>query len=496
MPENSNTRIAFRSKPISPAARQAIYIRDLTKFAETAPLKPPHPLIPGIEFIGCGYDVFGEYASPNAVVGDIFNFTKAKSFTPYAYKPGAKPWSVPAPVVVKPIGVSSHRTRSGTSILEYSEEWKTDTGVGGGFLFFGGEAEATFASRKRYEVENYFTSVQFNQPLYSLRLDVTVAEARELLLPAFKEDLESGSPDRLFATYGTHVLTGIVMGGALSQSTVTDQQQYNSSVAIDVAAKASFDIAVVRGSASISSEMKSAVSEFRKHSYVDYQAVGGDPTLRAGASDSKAKFDEWVASIPGDPAPIDFIPFAAWPSLVPVWELATSAARRRKLKEAYKGYAQAMSAKVDLLGPVVGKLQVITGGSRGIAPPAGFEKIPVDLNRGAGGDFIFLCMQKLTRARLSQAGINPITGLKVVYGKNTPAPAGYEKIDVDLNKGAGGEFVYLSYKRGEPEKAVRDIRIIHGNNASIEPPIPYTKLPQDLNKGSGGDWIFACYARV
>jgi hypothetical protein len=97
---------------------------------------------------------------------------------------------------------------------------------------------------------------------------------------------------------------------------------------------------------------------------------------------------------------------------------------------------------------------------------------------------------------LSQAGLAPITDLAVIYGKHARPPAGFEKIGVDLNKGAGGQYIYLCYKRGNPEKAIREIRVIHGNDASIEPPVPFRKLPQDLNKGSGGAWIFVCFARV
>ena len=37
---------------------------------------------------------------------------------------------------------------------------------------------------------------------------------------------------------------------------------------------------------------------------------------------------------------------------------------------------------------------VITGDSAGIFPPAGFTKIDVDLNAGAGGKFIYLCYKK------------------------------------------------------------------------------------------------------
>ena len=38
-----------------------------------------------------------------------------------------------------------------------------------------------------------------------------------------------------------------------------------------------------------------------------------------------------------------------------------------------------------------------------------------------------------------------ITGLAIVYGNDTTPPPGYTKIDIDLNRGSGGEYVYLCY---------------------------------------------------
>jgi hypothetical protein len=500
-------KVSIKPKPTKLMGQQAFYVGDLKQFmafsilkAEQDKVKPLHQLIPGAEFIGCGYNVFGEYANPSAVVGDIFDFTKTKSFTEYAYKSGAKPWSVPTPVVVKPFTKTSYRTRSGETILDYSQEWKTDTGLEGGFSFFKGEVEENVDRRERFKVENTFTSVQFNQPLYSLRLDTTLPEARDLLRPDFKKRLDSvesaDEMDALFDTFGTHIVTGIVMGGAIDQISVTDKREIDATVTVSTAAKASLDFIIKIGADTSHSATKD-IKEFLKHSSYDHRGVGGDPDLRGIIAGNKDKFEEWVASIHDDPAPIDFISDSTWQSLVPVWKLAKTATRQEKLEKAYERYAQKKSAEADFIGPVVGRVTVITGGSSEVKPPTeDFEKIDVDLNRKAGGDYIFLCLQRITRAELSQAGEKPVTGLKVVVGKNTPAPAGYTRIDVDLNRKAGGDYIYLCYKLGEPEKAIRDIIVIYGNDAAIAAPIPYTKVPVDLNKGAGGNFVFVCYAKV
>ena len=74
--------------------------------------------------------------------------------------------------------------------------------------------------------------------------------------------------------------------------------------------------------------------------------------------------------------------------------------------------------------------------------PQGYERIDVDLNKGAGGEYIYLC-------KTHAPGPRPITDLKVIASdsRSQRAPAGYQKLDVDLNKGAGGKFIYLYVKR-------------------------------------------------
>ncbi|MBD2208215.1 hypothetical protein H6G33_38210 [Calothrix sp. FACHB-1219] len=136
-------------------------------------------------------------------------------------------------------------------------------------------------------------------------------------------------------------------------------------------------------------------------------------------------------------------------------------------------------------------LKVITGHSDSILPPPGYIKVPVDLNRGAGGLFIYLCYQRSN-------GI-PITGLKFLEGEDAEPSSGsdYNKIDVDLNKRAGGKFIYLAYKKGNGNP-ITDIifQATKKNNQQIprdHNQVPYKKIDVDLNKGAEGAFIYTYY---
>lgn len=150
-------------------------------------------------------------------------------------------------------------------------------------------------------------------------------------------------------------------------------------------------------------------------------------------------------------------------------------------------------AKIDLKTTVeklvIEDIIVINAGRKNnISVPAGYEKIDGDLNEGAGGDYIYFAVKRGTDA--SKA----INGLAVAVGKNSSvaAPAGFEKIDMDLNKGAGGRYIYLCKRRGK-EGAIHDVRVVSAKKANPPAPEGYTMIGQDLNEKAGGKYIYLCY---
>jgi hypothetical protein len=131
------------------------------------------------------------------------------------------------------------------------------------------------------------------------------------------------------------------------------------------------------------------------------------------------------------------------------------------------------------------ELRVITGSSN-VQPPAGFTRINVDLNRNAGGTYIYLCYKK---------GLGtPITGLFVTLDYwSPPTVPVFTRINVDLNQGAGGDYIYLWYTKDPGCTTITDLVVIYGGNAGIHPPAGYIKINADLNHDAGGDYIYLCY---
>ncbi|KAF3695242.1 hypothetical protein EXN66_Car010918 [Channa argus] len=117
----------------------------------------------------------------------------------------------------------------------------------------------------------------------------------------------------------------------------------------------------------------------------------------------------------------------------------------------------------------------------------GFSKIYVDLNKGAGGKFIYLWYKKGPDA--------PITRIQFSFNDEmSPAleVAGFEKINNHLNAGAGGDPVNLWFYRGS---TVFDVPIVD-LQVTTEPEheaqqfrLGWERLACDLNRNAGGNWI-------
>ena len=78
-----------------------------------------------------------------------------------------------------------------------------------------------------------------------------------------------------------------------------------------------------------------------------------------------------------------------------------------------------------------------------------FHKITQDLNKDAGGDYIYLFYRKATKSEQKDLKTQYLREIRGFYGKSNTLPIGWRwpSINVDLNKGAGGEYIYLAVKK-------------------------------------------------
>lgn len=130
----------------------------------------------------------------------------------------------------------------------------------------------------------------------------------------------------------------------------------------------------------------------------------------------------------------------------------------------------------------ISEITVVYGGS-GVQAPPGYIRYGVDLNRNAGGDYMFLCTKKGVGA--------PVTGITVTINSGSPPPGyAWTKINIDLNRNAGGDFIYLWYTRDPACGTIKDIVVLINSQAT---PAGYVKIPIDLNRDAGGDYLYFAF---
>lgn len=160
-------------------------------------------------------------------------------------------------------------------------------------------------------------------------------------------------------------------------------------------------------------------------------------------------------------------------------------------------------------------LKITKGSSSSVGPLSGYFKINADLNRGAGGQYIYL---QFTRDPSKVVGSSnwvsdgvvgrykPVKGI-IIKSSTFGGPNGWANefsppVEVkdafgyhtpDLNDGAGGKYIYAFQEKYNPNKTiVYEVGVLYGSSSSIQPPAGWTRISGDLNEGAGGDYIYFC----
>jgi hypothetical protein len=126
-----------------------------------------------------------------------------------------------------------------------------------------------------------------------------------------------------------------------------------------------------------------------------------------------------------------------------------------------------------------------------------YNWIEVDLNKGAGGEYLYLGIKPNILDGSHLGNLDVITG----KGKMPERRQGWEvvryhkdeRVDADLNDGAGGDYICLIWQQNSPS-ILRGVTVIESkDNPDIQPPAGWTRVNVDLNKGAGGHYIYLCY---
>ncbi|KAI1211966.1 MAC/Perforin domain-containing protein [Annulohypoxylon truncatum] len=372
--------------------------------------------LPGVSNIGAGYDPFAGYASPHYVVdANIFDWKHAtQDIFVYLEKTYKKPVAVGA---IAYSDSSSNRV-VGDDIQSYQEKLGASVKVDGSYGFFSGSISTEFGSESLTKIECEFSRFQESIGTWALELTLD-SKIRELLSKTFRselDDLDTSDKDvcqEFFCCYGSHILTGIVLGGCALRTASTNKYTVEHKYDLSVTAEEAFRFETAK-----SRHVKSGLSTY----YKDHWAPEYAKRLRL-----QPDYIDALTFVVGDSSTI--------PPTPGYQKLNFDLNRSVGGKYIYLCYHKASYDSLGPNKPAVTDLAVVFDNE---AAPSGYTKMSTDLNE------VYLCYK--TSEYTPDEAILDITAFSS-SDPNISPPYGFTKIPRDLNAGAGGEYIFFGYAK-------------------------------------------------
>jgi MAC/Perforin domain len=470
------------------------FVANLTDSSKDAGSDPSEAS--GFVNLGAGYDVFDNYADVEKVKAVILD-TEAMN--------GA------GLIEQKTLEKSVFETSSGTSISTYASSLQVMASLEGEYMYFSGAVKTNF-SQSRYKSEEYsFATVHSSINKYILRVNLGLTGAD--LIPYLTEQAKSVindpavTPAALFNVYGTHVLTGIIVGGRLDFNISARTTDLSASKSIGVYATASFKNSFSSASVSVETLSDSEWASYNNSKEEKLEIYGGASEFGQFIIND-GQYEQWIGSIQDN---LVFADFTSSNALMPIWELADASERKSQLLAGFNTWA---SDRLIITTPAPRKsiidVRVQNSGSDNLANTfvsAGltFTKLPIDLNAGSGGDFIYVYYT--IGLDDGSSGLVPINDLYTIDASDGEGSRGSgDFINVDLNRRAGGDDIFLAFNRGFGPTIIRGIRVHNSsknqnvysagtsaNNSWIPINQQGTTQLQDMNENAGGNDIYIYY---
>ena len=410
------------------------------------PIENPE-LINGIENLGSGYDVFDQFADASKVKAPILDYRALNE---------------DGLVEMKTLEHSTFHTTSGSSISEYSNSLSVSVGISGSYMFFSGSVRTNF-SKSRYSYDSYsFATYHSMINKYQLRIptDWNADDLKPYLSIQAKNKINdiSIAPFDIFQIYGTHCLTGVVVGGRLDYSISARTRDIKENVSIGVYAEASFSVGL--GSGSINTEVidSTEYAQFASSMEKHLEVYGGSSELGQHII-NKDDYDAWISSVGDNHVFCNY----TQNGLIPIWKFCEDDSRRAELEGAYAAWAIDRAITVNP-APRACILDIKIFDGPSLANPykingRDYYRLPYDLNRSVDNSwgeetYIYYLpgMENDTMPPIAEiCTINETDGEELA-----DLPIGFVKIEDNLNQyyfsiTSGiyykGDEIFLAYRR-------------------------------------------------
>lgn len=270
---------------------------------------------PGLDILGYGYDVFGDYADQASKKKYcLFNYSNFKTVN------GITEYTAPQYVILE--RMSKHKIGSikGESIRAYIKDQSASAGLDVEGMCFSSSVNASFGKSSSSSERNYYYTYRDANAKWRISFDERdLQKLKEILDTQFKEDLAEMEPAKLFDLYGTHYIASAYLGGRADFSSVSVITSNVKTSDIAVAVEASYKI--VSANASISEKHQQTLSNAKTITKLTF--TGGNSEYPNDMSNQNA-YKLWADGIAETPVLCDFDEN----SLKPIWDFCENAERK------------------------------------------------------------------------------------------------------------------------------------------------------------------------
>lgn len=449
--------------------------------------------IPVVMRVGRGYDVFGKYASVDSLKQPVLDTEKLiqnQKMERIRFDQGENSQNV------------------SESIRSYSNSMSTKISASGSYYCFGGSVKTNFDTTRTQELNNYFSTYNYIVKKYGVYVSGT-ADLKDYLTADAKKMLNDNSipANTVFANFGHYVLVDTITGGRVDYSITASSKASTSYENFKIATKADFNAVIFSAGGSGQYQNVKNKSQYDSNKDQVLHSYGGGFALNINQfiTDPQALI-KWESTLEDNGTLVDFGNTTAR-ALVPVWELCSDPARAAYLKAEFEKLNLAQGNQWPMQKYVTDIVFVVDKNewtARSKCPP-GYQLVNVDLNAGAGGNFIYLCY------KLGENINEAYTDFFMEYRTNAASPetkplnhnsnyVNYTRIGTDLNSGSGGGYIYLWTTKANTLPPVTDVSAVfdnpdNGNSDWSSVCWQNTQSPADVNKSVEGKYIYIKYTR-
>ena len=295
------------------------------------------PNAEGLEFLGRGYNVLGDYASPD---------TKTSLRQPVLNVKKMVQWRQVDKIT--DFNLSNYFQNISRSAYEYCNESTSQINIGGGFMGFSASVETNFGSKIKTSSNKYLATVTYwvRRHEYQIVNPLTF-NWKDFIYPDVAAALndDSISPAQILDTYGNYVITDPRIGGRLDYNVSFDSQYNESFSTFSANVKGSFNLGFASAGISLGDNETRFTSTFRDKAERNVRAIGGilDSATIGNTTPEYAaeRMDAWRQSLqqPGGSTLCDF----GGQALKPIWELCNSKTRAKAIKDEFENRVKAQT---------------------------------------------------------------------------------------------------------------------------------------------------------